>query len=200
MPDWATLLPAIPTPTLVHAETFVKKFGTASAPVLLACDEGDYVVKSRNAGRMIVTDQMVGRVGVAMSAPCATVALVEITQSFIDSEPQLAHMAAGIAHGSRWIPNCSDQKSFEHTAVFENRDRFARLALLFGLALASDHQFIYEDADPYLVWSMDHGHFFAGSTAWTSETLRNAPIAETDGTIVGNCTLTDGEITTAKPG
>jgi hypothetical protein len=199
MADWSRLLSTARSQwsaAAVIAETFIEKFGTASQAVRLACDDGnEYVVKSRDAGRMIVTDQIVGRIGIASGAPVGTPALVEVPMSLIQAEPEMAHMSAGIAHGSRWIPGCT-QGGVDHCST--NRARFADLALLYGWAIASDHQFIYENDAPRLVHSVDHGHFFAGSTGWTVDTLSNAPTAEPDPTLISGCTLTDQELDDAK--
>jgi hypothetical protein len=49
------------------------------------------------------------------------------------------------------------------------------LALLFGWTQAGDHPFIYENAPPHLVHSVDHGHFFPNGPDWTVATLEAAP-------------------------
>jgi hypothetical protein len=168
---------------------------TSSQPVLLACDDGsDYVVKGQQAGRMIVTDQVVGRLGGAVLAPVAEITLIDVPAELINAEPEMSHMRPGVSHGSRWLANCSDSKGFEQTTVPENRDRFARLALLYGWVIASDHQFIYENAEPRLVHSVDHGHFLAGATNWTEETLRHAPAPAPDNNVVAACSLTTEEL------
>src|SRR5690242_8376939 len=80
MTDWPSLftLARKHLPQAVIAETFLDRFGTASTPVRLACDDGnEYVVKSAHAGRMIVTDQIVGRIGIACGAPVGAPALVD---------------------------------------------------------------------------------------------------------------------------
>jgi hypothetical protein len=117
----------------------------------------------------------------------------------IDAEPELAHIPAGLGHGSRWIPNCSERLSYEHAAELENRERFARLALFFGWVFANDHQFIYENAPPRLVHSVDHGHFFPDGPDWTVASLGQAPLPAPDGSIVASCTLTQAEIESGRP-
>lgn len=199
MPDWTRLFADASRPAVVTAETFVEAYGTASKPVRLICDDGadgaEYVVKGRQAGRMIVTDQIVGRIGSGLGMPVGSPALVDVPAELIAAEPEMAHLAPGIAHGSEWIPDCA-QGGVEHCA--DNRERFADLALLYGWALASDHQFIYTTASPRIVYSVDHGHFFAGSTTWTTQTLSAAPTAEPDQTICGQCGLTDDELNASR--
>jgi hypothetical protein len=198
MPDWSRLLRAAAKdrPLAIRAETFVQKFPTSSSPVRLICgDEEEYVVKSMHAGRMIVTEQVVGRLGETCGAPVGLPALIDVPAGLIDAEPEMAHMTPGLAHGSRWIPGCT-HGGFDHMAA--NRSRFAELALLYGWTLASDHQFIYRNDAPHLVYSVDHGGFFAGSTGWTAESLRGAPAAAPDVQIVANVGLQDEDLHEAQ--
>jgi len=154
-------------------------------------------VKGRNAGRMVVTDQIAARLAHAIDAPVPACVLVDIPQELVDASPQMAHLAVGLAHGSRWVSGCSERQGFIHADVLENRNRFSRLAIFYGWLIASDHQFIYENAPPHAVHSVDHGHFFDGSTAWTEETLKNAPSAGPDATVVAGCSITQDELDSA---
>jgi hypothetical protein len=196
MPDWTRLFADAPRPEIVTAETFVEAYGTASRPVRLICADGaEYVVKGSQAGRMIVTDQIVGRIGSRLGMPVGAPSLVDVPAELIAAEPAMGHFVPGVAHGSAWIPDC-EQGGVQHCA--DNRERFSDLALLFGWALASDHQFIYSTASPRIVYSVDHGHFFAGSTAWSTQTLGGAPPTEPDQTICGQCGLTDDELNASR--
>lgn len=204
MPDWQALFAAAAAqspPPVAH--TFVKRWPSASAPVLLVCDDGgtdrEFVVKGRQGGKQPVNDQIVGRLGVGLGAPVGVPALVEVPQALIDAEPELAHMPSGLGHGSRWIPNCTERLSYEHAAEQENRARFARLAFLFGWTVAGDHQFIYENAAPRLVYSVDHGHFFPGGPDWTIASLGQAPPPTPDNAIVTTCALTPQETESGRP-
>jgi hypothetical protein len=63
----------------------------------------------------------------------------------------------------------------------ENRPRFAGLEVLYSwIGCESDHQLFYENSAPHLVHSFDHGHFFAGSTNWTADTLHPEAIPVPD--------------------
>lgn len=202
MPDWDELFAvggAFLQPP-VRAETFVMKFGTASSPVLLSGDDGhDYVVKSKDAGRMVITDQVVGRVGNGVGAPVPEIALILVPAELIAANPDMQHMTPGIAHGSRWIANCSDRMAFEHAPVPQNRDRFSRLAYFYGWVVADDRQFIYENDPPHLVHSVDHGHFLPGSTQWTVQSLTdNPPAPVPDAEIVAQAGLTADELSIAR--
>jgi len=206
-PDWDALIAnyaaARPGPT--QAQTYIRKWGSASKPVLLTCDDGHaYVVKGGHAGRQIVNDQVVGQLGQALGAPGAPVTVVEVAAELIAAEPELqnlngAPMAHGIWHGSRHIAGVSeDRQGFDHMGLPDNRPRFARLALLYGWAGGSDHQFLYGKAPPELVYSVDHGHFFAGGPDWTEASLAGAGPAVPDPTICATCALTAPELDEAR--
>jgi hypothetical protein len=145
---------------------------------------------------MIITDHIVGRLGTLIDAPVGLTTVVDLPAELINAEPEMAHMTPGIAHASRWIPNCSDRAGLLHCS--SNRGRFARLALLYGWTHAQDHQFIYEHAAPRCVHSVDHGHFFPGSIDWTVETLSRAPAVVPDPGIVSGCGLTDADLNSAR--
>jgi len=163
--------------------------------VLLECDDGkSYVVKGKQAGRMITNDQILGALGHALGGPVPVVVLVDVPQELIDAEPEMSHMSAGVAHGSAWIPDASDREGIAHQDVAENRQRFAFLAVLYGWAPANDAQFIYTNAAPRLVYSVDHGHFFPGGPDWTIDTLNAASPADLDGAIDAACTWTAGHL------
>jgi hypothetical protein len=101
--DWVQLLADArgDPPPQVTAQTFLKRWETASKPVFLTCsDKRDYVVKGSQAGRMVVNDQVIARIGSAVGAPVGEPMLVDVPQTLIDIEPQMNHMAAGLAHGT----------------------------------------------------------------------------------------------------
>jgi hypothetical protein len=102
--DWRTLIIVATTkrPVPVQAQTFFRRYNTASQAVELGCADGNrYVVKGlrRNdaqQGRMMFNDQVAARVGVLLSAPVPEVALVEVTAELIAANPdkkdQMGHM------------------------------------------------------------------------------------------------------------
>jgi hypothetical protein len=205
MPDWPDLLGrAAPLGDgNVRAHTFVKKWPSASQPVLLICDDGgtdrELVVKGQQGGRQPVNDQLVGRLGIEAGAPVGRPRLVDVPAELIAGEPEMQHMNPGVAHGSTWITDCSERAAYEYATAVENKPRFARLALLYGWIQASDHQFIYENAEPHLVHSVDHGHFFPGGPDWTPATLQGAPTPTADAAIIGECGLTQADLDACLP-
>lgn len=160
--------------TPVQAVSFLKGWRTKAEPVWLKCSDGEnYVVKGRQAGRQIVNDQIVARLGIALAAPVGLPKLVEVSSELIEIEPRLSHFLPGIAHGSLWIPDCFDEYELLGTGEPENRPRYARLAVLYGWVTANDRQFLFSKNPPRLVHSVDHGHFFAGEPDWTSNSLKD---------------------------
>lgn len=191
--EWRDAITAAGTrrPLPVHARTFLRDFHTYSHPVVLACDDGrEYVIKGRQAGRAIVNDQVIGRLGLVIGAPVGIVTLVNVPQELIAVEPSMQHMPSGVSHGCLWIPGCTERAWLEHALQPENRSRFALLAVLYGWVYASDHQVIYENMPPHLVHSVDHGHFLPGGPNWTVAGLWAAAAARPEGIIVQGCGLT----------
>jgi hypothetical protein len=174
------------------AQTFMQAYSTASKPVLVRCDDGrEYVVKGSQAGRMLVNDHLVAKLGALLGAPVPEAEIVALTQDLIAAQAEMSHMTAGLAHGSRFIPNCHD--GGQH-ATPENRERFARLAVLFGLAGASDHQYLHQNNPPHLVYSVDHGHFFPGGPEWTAQSLEQTGPAVADDSVVQAYQVTPEEL------
>jgi hypothetical protein len=205
-PDWPTVIAAAMAggAAPVSAKTYIRKWGSASRPIALSCDDGlVYVVKGSQAGRQAVNDHIVGHLGLALGAPTGRPALVRVGQALIDAESELRDLhgsgpfVAGVWHGCQHLGNVSDDREgFLHQGVPENRPRYGRLAILYGWAYSQDHRFLFNKAEPRLVFSVDHGHFFPGGPDWTAGTLAghaNTP-AVPDPAIVGGCALTHAEL------
>jgi hypothetical protein len=183
----------------VKAVTFRQKYGSASKPVLMRCDDNrDYVLKGSHNGRRLVADHFVGRLGQLMGAPVGQIVFGFIPSELIALEPQLADVGAGICHATLWVPDCTDRQGIDHMNQPYNRDRFALLQVLYSLALASDHQLIYAKSAPFLVHSVDHGHFLNGGTGWTADTLRQIGPVTVD-PYFRACGLPDAALAAAKP-
>jgi len=163
-------------------------------------DKQEYIVKARHADRSIerqmFNDQIVARLGVIMNAPVGKPSLVEISTELIELSPQYSYILSGIAHGTEFIKDCSDDRElFNHIKVPENRERFALLCVLYSWVYARDHQFIYSKTKPNLVYSVDHGHFFIGGPDWTVERLtQEHHDLEIDSILLKNCKLTEQEL------
>ena len=143
-PDWSQLIStaAATRPFPIRAHTYRKiSYGSASRPVVLACDDGhDYVVKGRQNGRMIVNEQIVGALGRFLSAPVPPVCIVDVPGELIQMDPgSLGHLQVGTSHGSRLEVGCTDKQWIAYHDVSENRPRFAAIAVLYGWIPSGDH-------------------------------------------------------------
>lgn len=182
--------------SVVTAHSYLRCWSSASRPVLLACDDGsDYVVKSSHAGRVIVNDHVVAQVGLLTGAPVGQPVVVQVPAELIAAQAEMAHMTPGPAHGTLLIRHCTEREGPAH--LDGNRQRFASLAVLFGLMAAGDDQFIYQNSQPHLVFSVDHGHFFPGGPDWTEATLTGAPDPEVNQALHGHCNFGDDELAEA---
>lgn len=188
--------------------------GSFAAPPLLACDDGiEYWVKHplvsdgcspcqrTNQLGGIVTDHVVGLLaGKIAWESVPPVRVVNMPAELIQIEQRLASACPGAAHGSKNVSNnCTGKLSITHGEYHKlpmNRSRVASLAILYGLAFASDHQVIVPLGGDPLLFSVDHGHFFWGGPAWNAAGLASAPVAAVDAMIVSECGLTADELVT----
>jgi len=141
----------------------------------------------------MIADHVVGRIGQLLGAPVPEVAFVDVPAALVAAQPEIAAFLPGVGHGSKYVPNTTEREQISHVNEPVNRDRFARLAVLFGWAHGADHQFIYEKVAPPRVYSHDHGHFFPGGPGWTGASLAQHN-ANVDNSIVNGCNLTPAEI------
>jgi hypothetical protein len=109
-------------------------------------------------------------------------------------------MLPGIGHGTKMIDDTSDRLAIQRNDEPYNKPRFALLAVFFGWLSGADTQYIYKTTDPYLVYSVDHGHFFPNGPNWTIATLTGAPAAVVQADIVQQCGLTAADLTSACAG
>ncbi len=182
-------------PAPIRADTFHERWPSASHPVRLQCENNQfYVVKGQHAGRAIFNDQVVARLGCKIDAPVGVPVLIFIPHELQQAEPRMQGITPGIAHGTQFVNNTSNREWLLHTDKPYNRLRFALLSVLYGWLCAGDHQLIYSNQEPYLVYSVDHGHFFPGGPPWTVNSLTTAPPAVPYPEICRGCGLNDLEI------
>lgn len=173
---------------MVSAQNYVRRVSSGSHPAVFRDKRGDsYFVKGRQIGRAAVTDHIVGEVGMMIGAPVASVVLVDVPDFLVRYEPELNGEDAdfdefwpGVGHGSLEIPGCEDRFDIQNYSHGANRDRFASLAILYGLFHASDRQYLYERHGARRPWSHDHGDFLPGRIDWTVASLRGALPAKPD--------------------
>jgi hypothetical protein len=182
---------------VVRAETMLGTLSGASGSVLFQCEDGGrYVAKGTRNNKGLVAEHVVARLGQLLEAPVGDVQLLEVPVE-LTSHPAVAAMGAGLAHATRFIENISDRTGLTYSDVQENRERFARLCVLYSLARAQDHQLFYSTGNPRVVYSLDHGHFLPGGPGWTAATL----LANTAPTIDGwfaPANLTNAELSDAR--
>lgn len=128
----------------------------------MGVDKGRYYLKNaRIEPRALVGEQIVARLGAVLGAPVPEVVLLHWSKDHIP-----AHMrdlyGPGLAHGSRKVGGAHVEELKQRVGyvdVADNRTRYLKLAVLFGLTDADDAQFIAELAVGQRVWSVDHGMF-----------------------------------------
>jgi hypothetical protein len=163
---------------IVKAETYLMSWPSFSRPVALRCDDGrTYVVKGRQPDRpelpyALTNEQVVGRLGQYLGAPIPRLALVDVPEQLIASQPELSHLEPGLAHGSELVPNCSDRLPIGDPGSQRNREAYGRLAVLYGWTVAGDHQLVRTLDAAGDIYSVDHGHFFPGGPAWSADGLQ----------------------------
>jgi len=161
-----------------------------SKPALLECDDKKkYWVKFKSAGRSIVAEQIVARLGVLIKAPMARTSLINVSQELINLSPDLSGVSAGFSHGSEFIEGCIDSRETKYCEEEENQIRYARLAVLYGWCEAFDQQYIYEKRHPHRVHSVDHGLFFPGRDTWNIQTLAKASPPAIDPQVTRYCLI-----------
>lgn len=185
-------------PSPIGAHTFLKRGESFSRPLWLECEDGQiYVVKGQHAGRSIFNDQVIARLGTQISAPVGNPALVMIPRELQEAEEKLVDITPGVAHGTLLIPDTSDRQWLTHTEKPYNRQRFSQLAILYGWLFANDQQLVYSNHEPYLVYSVDHGHFFPGGPDWTLASIAGGAPVQPYPEICNACNLSENEIKSA---
>jgi hypothetical protein len=190
-------------PTVIRADAFVRRHGDSQGPAELMCEDGEsYVVKDKHAGRVVVNDHVSALLGKAMGAPIPAVRLVDVPEALVRLHDQLREFTPGLAHGSRRVPGCYDVKGspeqlFRYAKEPQNRHRFARLAVLYGWLEAQDRQWLYEEAPPHFMHSVDHGHFFRSGEKWSEDTFDPGRGTRPDWFIERYAELTPAEIKAA---
>ena len=215
-PDWPSLITQAiaQRPAPIRAVEYRRSpRGSMSSPPLLVCeDELEYWVKyplvddgcpaesrTQQLGGM-VTDHVLGRLAQKLAYDVVPpVVCVEIPRELIDAEARLKDSCGGQSHGSQnAYRNCTDRLDFGYRGfnfLPINRPRVASLAILYGLAMASDHQVIYRVGNEPLVYSVDHGNFFPNGPNWTSDGLTADPaLGEPDRHVIETCSFAQSEL------
>jgi len=138
-------------------------------------------VNNPQGGRILAADQVFGTLAQRLSAPCPAVCVAEIPQSLIDAgaltyQDGTTRLQAGPAHASLTITRpCVDQPpSTEVQQAAENKERLARLVVMYTWFAPGDLQWVCETGQPRLVHSVDHGFHLPGDQSWSAASLAQA--------------------------
>jgi hypothetical protein len=208
--EWRKLIEASASrrPSPITAVKYLGKWDSAAGPAKVLCSDGNvYVAKGVQFTRRpwLVSDTALAtfndlvatQLGRLIGAPVPDKSvLVLIPSEFIAANyPALRHLAPGIANGARFIDGTTEKSyRIKYLDDGDNRSRFASLAVFFGWMGGHDRQFIYSNASPRLVYSVDHGDFFHGGRYWTSERLDLADEAEAYYRCLRHCGFADQEL------
>lgn len=198
--DWRGLLEDAgrKEPIGIRAITYRRSWESACHAVQVTAEDGyDYVIKGSQVGRSAFNDQVVGRIAWELGAPVARVGLVMVEPELIAINPPMFHVAAGLAHGSLFVPDCTECAWFQYVDLRENRPRFALLSVLYGWMVGAEKQFFYSVTPPNLVYSFDHDAFFPQGPDWSVESLTAAAYPDADEVIVDQCGLRHRELNDA---
>lgn len=215
--DWASAIETLRSngaaDVPVIAETYIDRAGTGgSEPQIWKCDDDhEYYVKHRNnpqdrnhgtGARVPTLEQVLGRLAQRLSAPCQPVRIVNVPQTLIDTVDLKYRdgtpVEGGLAHGSRAVAAmCADgAPSPDVQALAENRERLARLRVMYAWFFPQDQQWLVEVNPPRLVHSVDHGLFAPGAPGWSAATVAQAAtIADND--FFPHAALTDDDLRAA---
>jgi hypothetical protein len=186
--DWRAAILSVPDAAVVEGQTFIKAWQTWSRPVAVHCDDSrPRVVKgvlsdprrTQETKRALISENVVGVAGRAIGAPIPEIVLVDLGADLIDNEPNLQHIQSGLCHGSLELDNCG-QSGITAPTTDRNRDALASLAVLYGWAIASDHQIIAKLDAAADIYSVDHGLFLPGAQNWSTGSLQTAPAVQLD--------------------
>lgn len=191
-------------PSPVKAVTYLNdKHGSYSKPFKVTADGEDYYVKAlredKDLGRALCVEQVAGYLGEELGAPVPPTPRVKLTEEFVQAEPELTNVKPGLAHGVQDIGECSPKRTdVAYVDVDTNRERFARLAVLYGWFHGHDEQVLYRTQSPELVFSVDHGHFLPAVNGqqdnWSVDCLMSAPDPEPYPKFVNGASLGEDEL------
>lgn len=187
-----------PTASPLIISYILNVFTTSSGPALvMEAQNQKFVVKGAQIGQSIVAEHVVGHLGVGLGAPVGYPYLLELSPDLIELNPEIGYFQPGLVHGVPYLEHCFDERDIRHYCKRqENRLRFALLALLYGWCAADDHQFLFGNATPNHVYSVDHGHFLGGSRGLDA-VMDQRDSVEFDAFIAKRCKFSPSETSSA---
>jgi hypothetical protein len=165
-----------PTDALVVEQPLVPSPSGGSGTFLaVASDRQRWWVKPQNnlqGPRVIVAENIVGRVGALINAPVCEVAAVSIPEELAGWEFRPgAKLEAGVAHASLAVDDAQELRQLEYRDRDDNRRRHAGVFALYDWCWGADDQWLHCESDDRKVYSHDHGMYLPDGPAWTEATL-----------------------------
>lgn len=158
----------------LRVQTVLKRWPSASQPVLVQCDDNQlYVIKGSQNQKSVFNEYVCGRLGNLINAAVAWLRFVMIPTE-LSADPDLNHFGKGLALGSLYMADASERQAIAYVNEPTNRTRFAGLAILYSWCMANDQQLLYRLQPPHEVLSNDHGHFFPNGPNWDISALQAA--------------------------
>ena len=120
-PDWSQLIAEVDGPgkPATVVKRYIRSWTTQSKPALVRCtDEAEWVIKSHvhstniNLPRLVVNERLVGLLAELLDAPVPEIALIDLPNELVSAEPELAHLEAGVCHGSRRVASVGSLPRF----------------------------------------------------------------------------------------
>ena len=155
--------------------------GASGAFLGIDCNSKQWWVKPLNNGlweQTIVTDYIVGKLGILIGASVCDVAVVVINEDLEDQVFRPASglkLQAGLAHGSRHLEDAIEKRSnLLHRDRDDNSRRHAGLFALYDWCWGDDDQWLHCGSQDMATFSHDHGLYLPrrqGERGWTVDAL-----------------------------
>jgi len=151
--------------------------GAGSSPAK-ASDGQQWWVKpanNRHAGKVIVTEYLVGSLGKLINAPTCEVAIARIPEEIADFEFVPGEkLVPGLVHASLGVDNAQELRTLEHRQRDHNPRRHVGVLSLYDWCWGGDPQWLYNAGDDQKLYSHDHGWYFPPEGPdWTEPELLN---------------------------
>ncbi len=176
--DWRGLVSQRidPTDALVIEQPLVASPSGGSGTFLaVASDRRRWWVKPQNnpqGPRVLIAENVVGRVGALIAAPVCEVAVVRIPKELDGWEFRpSAKLEPGVAHASLAVSDAQEVRQLEYRERDDNRWRHAGVFALYDWCWGADDQWLHCESDDRKLYSHDHGMYLPDGPAWSEAAL-----------------------------
>jgi hypothetical protein len=165
-----------PTDALAIEQPLVPSPSGGSGTFLaVTSDRQRWWVKPQNnlqGPRVIVAENVVGRVGALIGAPVCEVAVVIIPEELVGWEFRPgAKLEAGLAHASLAVSDAQELRQLEYRDRDDNHRRHAGVFALYDWCWGADDQWLHCESDDRKLYSHDHGMYLPDGPAWSEASL-----------------------------